>query len=251
MELEGKVALVTGGSGDIGGAIALALAQAGADIAVSFVGNAEGARSTAAAIAAKGRKACVVKLDQRDPASIEDCAAHVRAEFGCLDILINNAAWNVGIPFQDLATLTPDLWDRVQETNVRGPFLLARALESELRRHKSGRIVNVASLAGLAPTGSSIAYAVSKAALVHLTRCLAVAFAPDVTVNCIAPGLVEGTRMADRLPEDIKRRARAAPLLGRTGSIDDVANQALAFCRADSVTGQVLVVDGGLPIGMR
>ncbi len=251
MELEGKVALVTGGSGDIGGAIAKALARSGADIAFSFVGNAEGARTTAAAIAGMGRKARAMKLDQRDLVSIDECAKQVLAEFGRLDILINNAAWNIGIPFQDLAALTPDVWDRVLETNVRGPFLLVRALEAELRRHKSGRIINVASLAGLAPTGSSLAYAVSKAALVHLTRCLAVALAPEVTVNCIAPGLVDGTRMAERLPEDVKRRARSAPLLGRTGSIDDVANQVLAFCRADSVTGQVLVVDGGLPIGMR
>lgn len=251
MDLEGKVALVTGGSGDIGGAIAKALARAGAHVAVSYIGNEEGARSSIDAICAEGRSGCAIQLDQRDAASIKACTGAVLANFGRLDILINNAAWNIGIPFADLDDLTADVWDRVLETNLRGPFLLCQAMASELRRHGKGRIINVASLAGLSPTGSSIAYAVSKAGLVHLTRCLAVALAPHVTVNCIAPGLVEGTRMAERLPEKMKLRALAAPVLGMTGSMDDIAEQAVTFCRSDSVTGQVLVIDGGLPIGMR
>jgi 3-oxoacyl-[acyl-carrier protein] reductase len=103
----------------------------------------------------------------------------------------------------------------------------------------------------IAPGGSSIAYASSKAGLNHLTHCLAVALAPDATVNCIAPGLVEGTRMAERVPEDMKRIARMQAVLGRTGSVEDIAEQALAFCRTETVTGQVLVVDGGMPAGMR
>jgi hypothetical protein len=101
------------------------------------------------------------------------------------------------------------------------------------------------------PGGSSIAYASSKAALIHLTHCLAVALAPDVTVNCIAPGLVEGTRMADRVPEEMKQQARSQTVLGRTGSAQDIADQVVTFCRAESVTGQVIVVDGGMPGGMR
>ena len=122
---------------------------------------------------------------------------------------------------------------------------------SELRRHKAGRIINIASLAGLAPGGSSIAYAASKAGLIHLTHCLAVALAPHVAVNCIAPGLVEGTRMAARLPEAMKQVLRTQTVLGRSGSADDIAQMAVAYCRADSVTGQTVVVDGGNPIGMR
>jgi 3-oxoacyl-[acyl-carrier protein] reductase len=106
--------------------------------------------------------------------------------------------------------LTVDIWDRVLETNLRGPFLLTKAFAPELRRQKAGRVVNIASLAGLRPGGSSIAYASSKAALIHLTRCLAVALAPGVTVNCVAPGLVEGTRIAERVPEEMKRRAEAS-----------------------------------------
>ncbi len=251
MELQGKTALVTGGSGDIGAAIAKALAKAGADVAVTYVGSEERAAATVEAVRALGRKSFAFQLDQRDEASIAVCAKQVPAELGRLDILINNAAWNIGIRFPDLDALTAEIWDRVLETNLRGPFLLARALAPELKRHGAGRIVNIASVAGLSPGGSSIAYASSKAGLIHLTHCLAVALAPEVSVNCIAPGLVENTRMADRLPDEVRRGARAQAVLGRTGSPDDIADQVVTFCRADSVTGQTLVVDGGMPTGMR
>jgi 3-oxoacyl-[acyl-carrier protein] reductase len=251
MELTGKVAFVTGGSGDIGKAIAQALAGSGADVVVSYVGDAGRADAAVEAIRKAGGRGHAVQLDQRDPKSIDASAEHVMGHFGRIDILVNNAAWNIGIPFRDLDALTADIWDRVLETNLRGPFLLCRAFASELRRHKAGRIVNIASIAGLAPAGSSIAYAAGKSALIHLTHCLAVAMAPDVTVNCIAPGLVEGTRMAERLPEEVKQSARSQVILGRTGSADDIAQMAVAYCRADSVTGQTIVVDGGAPIGMR
>ena len=251
MDLAGKVAFVTGGSGDIGGAIAKALATAGVDVAVSYVGSAERAAATVDAAKEQGRRAFAVQLDQRDQASIESGSKKVLQEFGRLDILVNNAAWNIGIPFGDLDSLTADVWDRVLETNLRGPYLLARALAPELRRHNGGRIVNIASVAGLSPGGSSIAYASSKAALIHLTHCLAVALAPGITVNCVAPGLVENTRMADRLPDAVRQGARSQAVLGRTGSAVDIADQVLTFCRADSVTGQTMVVDGGMPAAMR
>ncbi|QIG97116.1 SDR family NAD(P)-dependent oxidoreductase [Bradyrhizobium sp. 6(2017)] len=153
-------------------------------------------------------------------------------------------------PFKELDALTPEIWDRILETNLRGPFLLARGFASELRRHKAGRIVNIASIAGVAPGGSSIAYAVSKAALIHLTHCLAVTLSPEVTVNCVAPGLVEGTRMAERVPEAMRQMARAQSVLGQTGSVDDIAQLVVAYCRMDSVTGQTIVVDGGNPMAM-
>jgi 3-oxoacyl-[acyl-carrier protein] reductase len=251
MDLRGKVAFVTGGSGDIGGAIARALSASGADLAVSYVGEAGRAEAVVEAVRRAGRQGHAMKLDQRDPSSIDQCVGNVIGRFGRIDILVNNAAWNIGIPFAELDALTPEIWDRVLETNLRGPFLLSRAFAPELRRHKTGRIINIASLAGLAPSGSSIAYAASKAALIHLTHCLAVAMAPDVTVNCIAPGLVEGTRMAGRLPEEVAQLARTQSVLERTGSSDDIAELAVAYCRADSITGQTVVVDGGNPMGMR
>ncbi|UCH49373.1 MAG: SDR family oxidoreductase [Betaproteobacteria bacterium] len=250
MNLTGKTAFVTGGSGDIGGAIARELAAAGVDVAISYVGQAQSAAATADAILALGRKSLTVQLDQRDPASIEAAVEPVLQQFGRIDILVNNAAWNIGIPFPDLDALTADIWDRVLETNLRGPYLLARVFAPHLRRHGSGRIVNIASVAGLFPGGSSIAYASSKAGLIHLTHCLAVALAPDITVNCIAPGLVEGTRMAQRLPEKMAQGARKQAVLGKTASAEDIAAQVTTFCGAESVTGQVLVIDGGMPGSM-
>jgi 3-oxoacyl-[acyl-carrier protein] reductase len=250
MDFKGKVALVTGGSGDIGSAIAKALAVAGADVAISYLGEAARAGEVVEALRVAGRRSHAVKLDQRDSKSIDECVRNVIGHFGRIDILVNNAGWNIGIPFSELDALTPEIWDRILETNLRGPFLLARGFAAELRRHKTGRVVNIASLAGIAPGGSSIAYAASKAALIHLTHCLAVALSPDVTVNCVAPGFVEGTRMAERVPEAMKQMVRAQSVLGRTGSVDDIAEMVVAYCRTDSVTGQTIVVDGGNPMGM-
>ena len=250
MELSGKVAFVTGGSGDIGGAIAHALAAGGADVAISYIGADDRAAVAVAGIRNAGRRSTAVSLDQRQPSSIDAAVAAVIKEFGRLDILVNNAAWNIGIPFADLDALTPEIWDRVMETDLRGPFLLARASARHLRANGAGRIVNIASLAGIYPAGSSIAYAAAKAGLIHLTRCLAVSLAPAVTVNSIAPGLVPGTRMSQNLPDEVVQAVRKQVVLGRTATAQDIATQAVTFCRADSVTGQVLVIDGGLPGGM-
>jgi 3-oxoacyl-[acyl-carrier protein] reductase len=245
MDLRGKVALVTGGSGDIGGAICAALASAGCNVALTYVGNTAGAEATADAVRASGGEAHTIELDQRDEASIDAAASGLVERFGGCDILVNNAAWNIGIPFPKLDALTVEIWDRIFDTNVRGPFQLARAAAAHMKKAGGGRIVNVASVAGLKPDGSSIAYSASKAALIHLTRCLAVALAPGVTVNCVAPGLIEGTRMAKRLPKAVADRARQQAVLRRTSSASDIAAQIVAFCRADSVTGQVVVIDGG------
>jgi 3-oxoacyl-[acyl-carrier protein] reductase len=250
MDLTDKTAFITGGSGDIGSAIAKALAHAGADVAISYVGYVEGADATIEAVRAAGRRGLAVQLDQRDPASIDASVDAVINEFGKVDILVNNAGWNIGIPFPDLDALTADIWDRVLETNLRGPYLLSRAFARHLRANGAGRIVNIASVGGLSPGSSSIAYSSSKAGLIHLTRCLAVALAPDVTVNCIAPGLVEGTRMAKRLPEQVAQGARNQAVLGRVGDIEDIARQTVMFCSSESITGQLLVVDGGMPGSM-
>jgi NAD(P)-dependent dehydrogenase (short-subunit alcohol dehydrogenase family) len=250
MELAGKTAFVTGGSGDIGSAIAKALAGRGVDVAISYIGNIEGADRTMDAVKETGRRCIAVQLDQREPGSISASVDTVMNEFERLDILINNAGWNIGIPFRKLDALTEDIWDRVLETNLRGPYLLSRAFAKYLRANGTGRIVNIASVGGLSPGSSSIAYSSSKAGLIHLTRCLAVALAPDVTVNCIAPGLVEGTRMALRLPEKVAQYARDQTVLGRVGSVEDIAEQAVMFCKSDTITGQLMVVDGGMPSAM-
>ncbi|OUX39008.1 MAG: hypothetical protein CBE21_08120 [Proteobacteria bacterium TMED261] len=250
-ELTGKVSLVTGGSGDIGGAIAKRLAQSGSIVVITYVGALEAAQRTVKEITEGGGQAIAAQLDQRAPKDIEAAIAEIGSEHGRLDILVNNAAWNIGIPFPNLDDLTPEIWDRVLETNLRAPFLLARAAASLLKADGGGHIVNISSAGGISPGSSSIAYSSSKAGLNHLTRCLAVAMSPEVAVNCVAPGLVENTRMAKRLPEAVSNGARRQAILGRVGQTDDIAEQVLTFVTSTSVTGQTLVIDGGLPGAMR
>ena len=246
MELDRCTALVTGGSGDLGSAIARALGRAGVSVAVAYVGEQRQAERVAAEVTEHGGRGWPVRLDQSEVSMPEEVVSATLAQFGHLDILVNNAAWNIGIPFSDIEALTPEVWDRMYATNVRGPYLLARAAARSMRTQQKGRIVNVASVAGLLHAGSSIAYATSKAALIHLTRCLAVALAPSILVNCVAPGLIEGTRMAQRLPAAMLELARKTAVLERAASPEDIADQVLAFCRSDSVTGQVLPIDCGL-----
>ncbi len=246
MDLQGRAAFVTGGSGDLGASICERLARAGCDVAVGYLGNREGAEKVAGVVKGLGRKAALVQLNQAEAAACEPAVNAAAGRLGRLDILVNNAGWNIGIPFPELDKLTVEIWDQLQDTNLRGPFLLAKAAAPHMRKQGAGRIVNIASIAGLRPTGSSIGYATSKAALIHLTRCLAVALAPVITVNCIAPGLIEGTRMAQRIPPAVVENVRKTVVLGRGADVKDIAAQVETFCRADSVTGQVLVVDGGL-----
>ena len=245
MDLTDRVALVAGGTGVLGTAMVRALARAGAHIAFTYLERHEAARETCAAVEALGRKAWSVTLDQTDVAAIPAAIEAVAGHFGRLDALVNNAGWNISIPFPDLETLDAAVWDRLFATNLRGPYLLARAAAPRLKASGAGRIVNIASVAGLNPGGSSIAYATSKAGLIHLTRCLAVAMAPEVSVNCVAPGLMDGTRMTSRLRPEVVAGARQRAVLRRAASVEDVAAQVVAFCRSDSVTGQVLNVDGG------
>ena len=245
------MSLVTGGSGDIGGEIAKRLGQSGSTVIITYVGAEDLANQTVDEIKAEGGNASALRLDQRDPNEIEAIISQVSQDQGRLDILVNNAAWNIGIPFPNLEELTAEIWDRVLETNLRAPFLLARAAASLLKADGGGHIVNISSAGGISPGSSSIAYSSSKAGLNHLTRCLAVAMSPDVAVNCVAPGLVENTRMANRLPDAVSNAARKQAILGKVGQTEDIAEQVLTFVTSTSVTGQTIVIDGGLPGSMR
>ena len=153
MDLDGRVALVTGGSGDLGTAISRALAAAGAHVAVAYTGNREGADATCAAVGALGRRHCAIQLDQTDPAANDRAVDEAAERMGRLDILVNNAAWNIGVPFKDLDGVTVEIWDRIFDTNVRGPFQLSRAAARHMRKQGGGRIVNIASIAGVRPSG--------------------------------------------------------------------------------------------------
>jgi 3-oxoacyl-[acyl-carrier protein] reductase len=246
MDLKGRVALVAGGTGLLGTAIARALAGAGADIAITYLERKDAARETCAVVEGLGRKAFSVTLDQTKDEQIAPAVEAVKKHFGKIDILVNNAGWNVSIPFPDLETLDAAMWDRLLSTNLRGPYLICRAAAPHLKASGSGRIVNIASVAGLNPGGSSIAYATSKAGLIHLSRCLAVALAPQVSVNCVAPGLMEGTRMTSRLKPEQVDGARQRAILKRAATVEDVADQVLTFCKSDSVTGQTVNIDAGV-----
>jgi len=148
-------------------------------------------------------------------------------EFGRIDILVNDAAYNTWIPFRELQDLGLEDWTKILRVNLTGPFVCSKAVAPIMRRQGQGRIINVTSIAGLNPMGSSIAYAVSKAALIHLTRCLAVALAPEVLVNSVAPGFMEGTRMSENLAPEYQQKARQGALLQQAADKDDVAESVL------------------------
>jgi 3-oxoacyl-[acyl-carrier protein] reductase len=245
LDLHDRVALITGASGGLGAVIARLLADHGVHVAVTHLGHRDEAVELCRQIEAKGRKTVLVHLDQTDPASCSAAVEQTVKTLGRLDILINNAAWNDPVPLPDLESLTPEIWDRGMNTNLRGPFLMTRAAAGHLKRQGQGRVINISGVPGLVPAGS-IALAVSKAGLIHLTRCLAVALAPSITVNCIAPGLIEGTRMFARVPAVRVAAAKEQAALKRATNAEDVARQVVLFCQSDSVTGQTLVIDAGL-----
>src|SRR6266699_2713866 len=238
MDLRGAVALVTGGNGGLGQRICHALAKEGVHIAVMYAQSRDEAEGVARELASRHQiNAAAFACDVTDGAAVERVVGEVTRRFGRLDILVNDAAYNKAIPFADLDSLTMEVWDKIIAVNLTGPMRLIKAVAPVMKAQGRGRIVNISSVAGLGPTGSSIAYAVSKAGLIHLTRCLAVALAPEVTANCVAPGLMEGTRMAKRLPAEVVESTRRLAVLQRATAVDDVAAQVVAFCRADSVTG--------------
>ncbi len=237
--------MVTGGNGGLGRRICHALAEAGSNVAVVCRSSREDAEGVAAELRQKDVKAEVFLADVTVEEQIKALYDQVLAAFGRIDVLVNNAAYNQSVAFKDLDGLTPEVWETILNANTTGPFLCTREIAPIMKRQGGGRIVNISSVAGFTPTGSSIAYAVSKSALNHLTRCMAVALAPDVLVNCVAPGLMDGTRMTTRLHPDQVRNALAGALTGKAADRDDVAEQVVTFARTDSTTGQTLVIDGG------
>ena len=246
MDLKGAVALVTGGNGGLGQRICHALAKEGAHVAVVYAQSRDQAEGVARELASRHRvDAAAFACDITDGVAVETLVAGVAKRFGRLDILVNDAAYNKAVPFHDLDGLTDQVWDRIMAVNLTGPMRLAKAVAPTMKAQGRGRIVNIASVAGLGPQGSSIAYAVSKAGLIHLTRCLAVALAPETLVNCVAPGLLEGTRATANLrPEQVERSASGS-LLKKAADKDDCADMVVTMCRTETMTGQTVVIDSG------
>ncbi len=246
MDLKGAVALVTGGNGGLGQRICHALAREGAHIAVMYAQSRDQAEGVARELASRYQiNAAAFACDITDAAAVKGLVGDVVKRFGRLDILINDAAYNISIPFPDLDSLTLEVWDKIMAVNLTGPMRLIKAVAPAMKAQGQGRIVNIASVAGLTPTGSSIAYAVSKAGLIHLTRCMAVAMAPETLVNCVAPGLLEGTRATSNLrPEQVERSASGS-LLKKAADKDDCADMVVTMCRTETMTGQTIVIDAG------
>jgi 3-oxoacyl-[acyl-carrier protein] reductase len=246
MDLRGMVALVTGGNGGLGQRICHALAKEGVHIAVMYAQSRDQAEGVARALASGYQiSAEAFACDITDGAAVEGLVDAVTRRFGRLDILVNDAAYNKAIPFADLDDLTIEVWDKIMAVNLTGPMRLTKAVAAGMKAQGRGRIVNISSVAGLQPTGSSIAYAVAKAGLIHLTRCMAVAMAPETLVNCVAPGLLEGTRATSNLrPEQIERSASSS-LLKKAADKNDCADMVVAMCRTETMTGQTIVIDSG------
>jgi NAD(P)-dependent dehydrogenase (short-subunit alcohol dehydrogenase family) len=236
--LQGKAAVVTGGAKKIGRSLALSLAEAGANVAITYLESEAEARQTVSELEAQEIQAVALRADVRDPAQIRSAIEAAAARFSRLDILVNNAG---RYETAALESITVEQWDAMFETNTRGPFLAAQAAYPYLKAAR-GRIINVGSLGGLHPWPTRAHYSTSKAALHMLTRTMSRAFAPEISVNCVAPGMIVNGEVS----EEYEGFARRTPM-GRNGSAADVAAAVLFFATGPHfITGQILSVDGGL-----
>ena len=254
MELQGRVALVTGGAGGIGGAVVRSLAKAGASgVAINYRKSAKDAEELAAELERSGTKALAVQADVQHDHDVRAMITKVAEHFGRLDVLVNNAGVTHWVKLADLEGLTDPIWDEILDVNVKGAFRCARAA-AKLLEASGGMIVNVSSISGvLAPaTISSLAYGTAKAALIYMTRGLAVAMAPKVRVNCVAPAFTDTPWMSQHFGAEYQQvigKASAGYPLQRIATPDDVAGAILGLITGgDFVTGQTLIVDGGLSL---
>jgi ketoreductase RED2 len=246
MDLRGAVAVVTGGNGGLGQRICHALAKEGAHVAVMYAQSREQAEGVVRDLTSRYQtNAAAFQCDITDGAAVGKLVGDVTKRFGRIDILVNDAAYNYSIAFPDLDSLTDELWDKIIAVNLTGPMRLIKAVAPAMKAQGRGRIVNIASVAGIGPTGSSIAYAVSKAGLIHLTKCMAVALAPTVLVNCVAPGLLEGTRATANLRPEFIAQGAATSLLKKPADKDDCADMVVTMCRTETMTGQTTLIDSG------
>jgi 3-oxoacyl-[acyl-carrier protein] reductase len=244
-DLTGKAALVTGASRGIGRAIAVALAEAGADVAVNYSGSEAAARETVQAIEALGRKAVMIKADVGKAAEFEDLVQKTLETFGKLDILVNNA----GITRDNLIMrMKEEDFDAVIETNLKGVFNGIKAVTRPMMKQRSGRIINISSVVGVLGNAGQANYVAAKAGVIGLTKSAARELASrGITVNAVAPGYIE-TDMTDKLPQDVREGILNQVPLGRMGKPEDVAHAVvyLASDAASYMTGQTIHVDGGM-----
>lgn len=243
-----KSALITGAATGIGRSAVLALARAGYDVALNYSSSDAAARETAIEAQRAGAKTLLVRCDVSDEGGVREMLKSIGEAFGRLDVLINNAGTTAAWKPRDLETLSLEQWDRVFAVNVRGLFQVTRAAIPLLKQSK-GCIVNTASIVGLRPGPQPLPYAASKAAVINLTKTLAWNLGPDIRVNAVAPGWMEGDWMKrmlkDKYEDLMGKRAKATPLK-RVVTADDVAETMMSLIESNRfVTGEVIVVDGG------
>lgn len=241
-----QVALVTGSATGIGRAVAWRFASLGYAVTINYSKSRAEAEATAEGVRERGGEALVVQADVADDTAVRAMVERTAEEFGGLDVLVNNAATTFFVAHHDLEGLTNQVWDEILDVNLKGTFFACRAAMPYLRSRK-GNIVNIASVAGVAGSGSSIAYAASKGGVITMTKSLAKAFAPEVRVNAVAPGPVQTRWLADH--QDMVEQAMKSTPLKRPASADDIADVTLFLANGTSLmTGQVLVADGGRTI---
>jgi 3-oxoacyl-[acyl-carrier protein] reductase len=241
-----RVALVTGSATGIGRSVAWRLAERGFAVTVNYSKSKDEAEETAEGVRRRGGRALVLAANVTDDSAVRAMVERTVAEFGGLDVLVNNAATTHFIPHDDLEALTAQVWDDILDVNLKGTFFACRAAMPHLKS-RAGNIVNVASVAGVGGSGSSIPYAASKGAVITLTKSLAKAFAPEVRVNAVAPGPVQTRWLADH--QDMIEQAMTLTPLKRPATPEDVADVVVFLADLTSLmTGQVLVVDGGRTI---
>ena len=247
MKLKGKVALVTGGGTGVGRAVVLQLAGLGADVAVNYSRSKADAQATSREAEGHGVKAVAVQADVSDEAQVQRMTEEVGKKLGPVEILVNNAGFTRFTDLADLRALSRQDWDRTFAVNVNGTLYCTRAVAPMMKSRGWGRIVNISSIAAFTGRGSSIAYCASKAAVLSLTRSFAQVLGPEITVNAVAPGLIDTRWIADRERlEDIKASWEKDTALHHVLTPDDVAEAAVSLIANMSfVTGQTIVVDAG------
>ena len=249
MNSEKPVGLVTGAATGIGRSAALALAKNGYDVVINFSRSEEAAKATARDAESAGARTLVYRCDVSDDTGVRAMLAAVEEKFGRLDVLINNAGTTIETEPKNLDAVKIEEWNRVFAVNVLGLFLVTRAAVPLLRKSPNGCVVNTCSIAGLRPSAQPLPYAASKAAVANLTKTLANALGPEIRVNAVAPGWMEGDWMKRTLTENynglMARRAKYTPLK-RSCTADDVAETMMSLIVSNRfVTGEIVVIDGG------
>ncbi|MRN52610.1 SDR family NAD(P)-dependent oxidoreductase [Paenibacillus monticola] len=243
MELKNKVALVTGGGTGIGRAVCLELSRRGAILAVNYSRSEAEAQETVQLITHQGGQVIAVQADVSKDQEVRHMVDTIALQFGTIDLLVNNASITSHIPLDNLEAATEEIWDTLFDVNVKGMFFCARAVAPYMKKNKQGAIVNLGSIAGQTGLGSSLPYAVSKAAVHGLTKSLARALAPEIRVNCIAPGAVATRWWAGR--EEQMHKLAPNLLLQRIATPEDIAKFICSALEQEAMTGQIVTVDSG------